>query len=143
MPAPCWQGRRAHRSAITALAFELMAWALRERTRSPTEVSHDTLHAGVAFTSATPRRCSGARPPASSAGVSSSDARDIAETIVKRQADPDPKKKWGPIFTNSQIGRERGFNWFRGESQEAKQRRANALAVLVDGGVIRPDTQKR
>ena len=131
-----WLGKGVGRVLRLALAFELMAWALREDAR-PTEVSHDTLmrawryfrYAEEMFR----RTAAGIEP-----GVSSSDARDIAETIVKRQADPDPQKKWGPIFTNSQIGRERGFNWFRGESQETKQRRANALAVLADGGVIRP-----
>jgi hypothetical protein len=131
-----WLGKGVGRVLRLALAFELMGWALREDAL-PAEVSYDTImrawryfrYAEEMFR----RTAAGIEP-----GVSSSDARDIAETIVKRQADPDPKKKWGPIFTNSQIGRERGFNWFRGESQETKQRRANALAVLADGGVIRP-----
>jgi hypothetical protein len=56
------------------------------------------------------------------------DAVAIAKLIVKRQ--------W-LHFAERDIGRERGFRWYRGEQRKDKDRRDNAIGVLVDANVIR------
>jgi hypothetical protein len=60
----------------------------------------------------------------------SDDTRDIAKRVAERG--------WRH-FTARDIGREPGFRWFRGETQEAKQSSANAVKALIDANIMRPD----
>jgi Protein of unknown function (DUF3987) len=124
-----WLGKGAGRILRLALTFEMMAWALEPTAAEPEEISADAVARAILYftylASMLARTITMLEP--AEAGV---DATALAKLIVKRQ--------WRH-FTNKDIGRESGFRWFRGESRKTKERRDNALDVLIDANAIRQE----
>lgn len=121
--------RQEPRSHLKARAHFPIDDLVVERRRPPTSIGLDALERAIRYfqyAEGMLRRTLAGLEPTRSA----EDALVVAKQVVA--------KEWSH-FTNHDVGRERGFRWFRGEDAENKRRRDNALNVLIDAKAIRQD----
>lgn len=124
-----WLGKNGGRLLRLALVFEYLEWSAEPTAPEPQTIGLDAVEQAVAYldyVSKMFRRVLAGLEPT----TADDDTRDVVALLMRRGLTP---------FTNSDIGREPGFRWFRGETKETAPRRDNVLTRLEEAGAIRPE----
>ena len=125
-----WLGKNGGRLLRLALIFEYLEWSAEPTAPEPRTIGLVAVEQAVAYLDYAAkmfRRVQAGLEPT----TADHDTRDVIALLIRRGLTP---------FTNSDIGREPNFRWFRGETQQTAPRRDNVLTRLEEACVIRPET---